>query len=695
MLGVSWTCSKCSQLNSAGTLYCANPQCRGCHPQACGVDLGVVAGCVQALLPRLRHTLKQPTVEAEVVGCYCLPQHHDERIVAVTNLVVRDEASCRQADIQFRRTETGQAILLRVDFRGTVTPTSPSPAGQAADLPQGNKNCVAVDSSSEGEADHPEADRPVQCGAATLAERMDAEGTSLLDADPSQSGHPKAAADSENALSSHRAAQGCAYWLAQMVNQTATPASTVVPMPAPGKAEEQVPLQEVQYRVLSRLEKLFWTYYDDVCKGDADAPRGRLTTEFRRFASRVLAAVPSLLPPCQTSLAEVLCAFERTKSSAPRAYLVMLNPTGTQVVMVRQVRNAWWFLPGGKQEPQETLRITALREAYEETGFDATPHLVDVEVQMKGVHRPTHVWFATKVPEEFAFQPQTVGEVADVAWRLLDSHAANQAAADHWLARLLGWIHALQGHAQCTRSARRRLMLETPDLICRFDARQAEKDPFVGALCRCRALRRPSQEIPAARTQSPVHCLAVSNVPPLADWRGLHDVMAPFGALHTVHLSHDVEENAHSQPALVAFHERAAGEAAIAALDGRFVMEGGTCPMKVAWWPRSLRSDGAAIAQDGDALSSAPPATHLTPDTDGRHGGGIVATPGTPSTSGGVIGECTLPLQRKRSTQAREEPQRRAFSLHLRQGSAFWRSQVFREYMADVAKRRSKKRKTA
>ncbi len=44
-------------------------------------------------------------------------------------------------------------------------------------------------------------------------------------------------------------------------------------------------------------------------------------------------------------------------------------------------------------------RFSVWREAYEETGFDATTYLVDVEVEMKGTSpRAVHVWFATNVP---------------------------------------------------------------------------------------------------------------------------------------------------------------------------------------------------------------------------------------------------------------------------------------------------------
>jgi len=70
-------------------------------------------------------------------------------------------------------------------------------------------------------------------------------------------------------------------------------------------------------------------------------------------------------------------------------------------VMVKRLHNPWWFLPGGKQEPQESPRIAALREAYEETGLDVTPYMVNAEIVLKKCLRPTRVWVATNVPGFF------------------------------------------------------------------------------------------------------------------------------------------------------------------------------------------------------------------------------------------------------------------------------------------------------
>jgi 8-oxo-dGTP pyrophosphatase MutT (NUDIX family) len=366
----------------------------------------------------------------------------------------------------------------------------------------------------------------------------------------------------------------------------------------------------VQHRVLSRIERLFWTYYDEVAGGDAAASRARLTQEFQHFASQVVSAIPTLLPTNGRPLIGVLRAFERAKQAAPRSYVVMLNKSLTQVVMVKQLHNSWWFLPGGKQEPQESARITAVREAFEETGLDVTPYLVAAEVVVKNAPRPIRVWFATNVPEDFSFSPQTVGEVADVSWRLLDSYADHQADPRHWIPRVLGLVRRVKDCVGRPRRLRRRWVeLDTPDLTCWFDARQAPRDPFIAALYNFSTIKSPDASSPPDNLA--FHRLAVTGVPPSADWRTLEAVMAPFGAIHTVHLP----PHPATEPSLVVFRNRESCDAAILALSGKFVMPGCEAPLGITMWdngvasfvavPRDPNNDQSAGLQFVQSISEA------------------------------------------------------------------------------------------
>jgi len=248
-------------------------------------------------------------------------------------------------------------------------------------------------------------------------------------------------------------------------------------------SEPEPAIEPVQQLVLSHIERLFWVYYDEVVKGNAEAPRGQLTEDFHRFASLVVGAVPTLLPTNGRPLMGMLQTFENAKQFAPRSYIVMLDKALTQVVMVKRLHNPWWFLPGGKQEPQESPRIAALREAYEETGLDVTPYMVNAEIVLKKCLRPTRVWVATNVPEDFPFAPKTIGEVAEVGWRPLDSYADIQANPNHWVSQVLGLVRRVKAcEGRPGRLKRRRVERDTPDLTVRFDTEPVRRDAFMAAL---------------------------------------------------------------------------------------------------------------------------------------------------------------------------------------------------------------------
>lgn len=41
-----------------------------------------------------------------------------------------------------------------------------------------------------------------------------------------------------------------------------------------------------------------------------------------------------------------------------------------QVLLLKKPRRGWWAIPGGKMEPQETVKHSVIREFKEETGLD-------------------------------------------------------------------------------------------------------------------------------------------------------------------------------------------------------------------------------------------------------------------------------------------------------------------------------------
>ena len=66
--------------------------------------------------------------------------------------------------------------------------------------------------------------------------------------------------------------------------------------------------------------------------------------------------------------------------------IIIRNPNGQILLQERTDRNKWG-LPGGCQELGEDLRVTAVREAYEETGIKLDPSMIELIDTLSGESR--------------------------------------------------------------------------------------------------------------------------------------------------------------------------------------------------------------------------------------------------------------------------------------------------------------------
>ena len=99
----------------------------------------------------------------------------------------------------------------------------------------------------------------------------------------------------------------------------------------------------------------------------------------------------------------------------------------TQVLLVHRPKYDDWSLPKGKQDPDEHITLTAIREVLEETG-------VRVRLQQPLPHREytvgdepkvVYYWRASVVVDK-GFVPNN--EVDEIAWLPIDEAAAKRAS---------------------------------------------------------------------------------------------------------------------------------------------------------------------------------------------------------------------------------------------------------------------------
>ena len=111
----------------------------------------------------------------------------------------------------------------------------------------------------------------------------------------------------------------------------------------------------------------------------------------------------------------------------PKTGCSVLVRDGEKVLLIKRGKEpliGHWSLPGGSQEPGETMETCAARELLEETGLTATK-ISFARVRDRMGHDDTgelthHFVLATFVAETYTGSPQAGDDAADIGWFTLD-----------------------------------------------------------------------------------------------------------------------------------------------------------------------------------------------------------------------------------------------------------------------------------
>lgn len=179
-----------------------------------------------------------------------------------------------------------------------------------------------------------------------------------------------------------------------------------------------VNLPAVEYESFERLffaiESAHWFYEDFYRAYDPSLPRLPL----KHFAAKIFGHT-ALLEHHKKDVDRLTSQFQAYKQEIPTCGAAMLNPAMDKVLMVRSWgSNARWGFPKGKLSKDETELDCAIREVFEETGFDITP-LVSCDtfyVDTLSSGRCSRIFVVTDVPEDSVFQTRTRKEISDIKW---------------------------------------------------------------------------------------------------------------------------------------------------------------------------------------------------------------------------------------------------------------------------------------
>ncbi|KAI8923571.1 Dcp2, box A domain-containing protein, partial [Entophlyctis helioformis] len=181
-----------------------------------------------------------------------------------------------------------------------------------------------------------------------------------------------------------------------------------------------VPEEELQSieRVCFQIEQAHWFYEDFVREESPRLPSFSL----KNFSSKLFRHCP-LLQHWANHHELAFAQFMEYKTRVPVCGAILLNQNLTKTLLVRGWKSsaAWGFAKGkiNKDEPEIEC---AVREVYEETGFDASPYIRQNEYIERTIQQQRiRLYIIAGIPETTTFATRTRKEVGDIRWFELSS----------------------------------------------------------------------------------------------------------------------------------------------------------------------------------------------------------------------------------------------------------------------------------
>uniref|UniRef100_A0A915DZR7 mRNA-decapping enzyme 2 n=1 Tax=Ditylenchus dipsaci TaxID=166011 RepID=A0A915DZR7_9BILA len=173
--------------------------------------------------------------------------------------------------------------------------------------------------------------------------------------------------------------------------------------------------------VCAEIEQAHWFYIDFYCYGNSYPDCIRI--EFREFARQVFYEW-HFLRKWRKKTEGVIDQFLSYKGSVPTYGVIMLDSTLTEVLLVQGYSSSCsWGFPKGKLNANELPIECAIRETFEETGYDATKNIVKTKRPLQQIVGKTFIrlYFAKDVSKEFKFCTPVRNEIKKISWFKLDN----------------------------------------------------------------------------------------------------------------------------------------------------------------------------------------------------------------------------------------------------------------------------------
>lgn len=166
-------------------------------------------------------------------------------------------------------------------------------------------------------------------------------------------------------------------------------------------------------RFMFQVEEAHWFYEDFAREEDHELPY----LSIYHFVKAIYCAVPYLSSICG-DWEQALIDFKKYKQGIPVRGGIILNETNEKVLLVSDWNHSAWGFPRGKINKQEEDMACAIREVYEETGFNMGPYIQNSRdyLQRSVGNKNLRFYVAMNVPNSTKFETRTRKEISSIKW---------------------------------------------------------------------------------------------------------------------------------------------------------------------------------------------------------------------------------------------------------------------------------------
>ncbi|VDL81978.1 unnamed protein product [Nippostrongylus brasiliensis] len=171
-------------------------------------------------------------------------------------------------------------------------------------------------------------------------------------------------------------------------------------------------------RMCFQVELAHWFYIDFYCKQQERKDCAQMG--MREFSRQIFKHCEELAPYA-AHVDQVIDEWRWYKSTVPTYGAILLDESLNHVLLVQGFyasKNSWGF-PKGKVNEGEEPRNCAIREVFEETGFnfgDHRPRGGEKKLQKFVNETMVRLYIVPDVPTDFPFAPQTRNEIRKIQW---------------------------------------------------------------------------------------------------------------------------------------------------------------------------------------------------------------------------------------------------------------------------------------